>query len=130
MSTLKMLKKRVLFLDSDPEYLACAELGQEMEIVTEKNLGNSNSCAVSMPFLLDLIKVIFKTEFNLVILADSNGAGLKKGWVLDMELRKKTVVVSDLGLSDIEEKEYKKLGYHLFMTRIQVALEIRGLLGL
>jgi hypothetical protein len=114
---------RILFLDGfDPSYLGLTE---EATITTEADLGNTDPFDASITFLENLIKT-GSASYDMVILggARSNGGPAKAG-SLTLELRKKTIIVSEYGLSSIVEVVYKEMGFSVFMTRAQLAREIR-----
>ena len=126
MSTILGWPKKILFLDgSDFGYL---RIGKGVEVITEADLGNYNPTEAPIEFLEELIKTP-SDPYNLVVLGgDMRPAAPAKARKLNLGLRRKTIIVSDFGLSTIENTIYKEMGFSLFMTREQLREELPRLL--
>ena len=126
MSTILECPKRILFLDgSDFGYL---DFVGDIEVVTESNLGNDDPSEATSLFLEKLIKTA-SDSFDLVVLGgDRRPAAPAKARKLPLGLVKKTVIVSEFGLSTTEQTIYKEMGFPLFMTREQLKRELPRLL--
>ena len=113
-------KPRVLLLDWSKNYLL-ELLQKNVDLVT---FGESDTDWYerfpASQFRGQIAAVVRQEEYELIILGNNMGAGIKLAELIPEEARAKIVVASHLGLEESEEYQYRTLGVSRFSFRKDV----------
>lgn len=117
---------KVLVLDAGEYYLDLDEqLGMALEVVAEVRVAEEGCFALYRPTEANFfwIETQAKTDFDIIIVGNNNGAGLAKVHHIPSDQLDKVIVV----WAEYEEGKtipYRKLGIKHFSTRVGVAKKI------